>query len=128
MVLFLAAALFLLHQTLNPTCKLDMIALGFGVCVCALECLRLCEQQNMGPPHMCIPYIYPKGEPNTAKYIVSAWSCLLVSLGVACLSRPHVPHVLKAENYPHARAHAHLKKERKLPTDFRPRMWLQLNK
>lgn len=48
--------------------------------------------------------------------------CRLVSLCVACLSLPNVPLVLKPENYPH------ILKERKLPTDFLPCMWLQLKK
>lgn len=78
---------------------------------------RVCLSAWMRAPPLSGVYpIYSKGEPDPVKY--RAWSGprSLVSLGMLCLSLPHVPQILKAENYPHA--HTHLEKERKLPTDF----------
>lgn len=92
-MLFLAAGLFLLHWTLSSTCKLSMIALGFSMCVCVSV-----------TPRLVYILCTLRGEHNIEK---CNSKCRLVSLGVACLSLPNVPWVLKPENYPHT----HLKRE-----------------
>lgn len=94
-MLFLAVGLFLLHWTLSSTCKLSMIALGFSMCVCV--CVSV-------TPRLVYILCTLRGEHNIEKRNTE---CRLVSLGVACLSLPNVPWVLKPENYPHT----HLKRE-----------------
>lgn len=71
LVLFLAASMFLLRRTLKQTCKLELIALGFGVCV-FFECVRLLLTRA-GASHLCILYRL-LGEPNTVKYRVDVQS------------------------------------------------------